>query len=258
MIGGVCGYTDGNEILKNINFKVSFGEVLCILGANGAGKSTLFKSILGLTRLRGGRIEINGEDIRTWPRARIAQTIGYMPQSNNPPFSFGVMDMILMGRTAYLGLFASPSKSDILIAEQVVIDLGIESLADKKFLHLSGGEKQLVLIARALAQEPQILVMDEPTAGLDFGNQQMILNKINTLSARGHAIIMASHFPDHAFLYSSRVLILKDKGVYAYGDPWDVINERCLKELYRVETKIIETGLSNNAGKEIKVCVPLY
>lgn len=253
-----CGYPGGARVLENVNFEVSSGEVLCILGANGAGKSTLFKSILGLIRLQDGTIRMDGEDIAGWSRAKVARTIGYIPQSTNPPFSYSVLDIILMGRTAYLGMFASPRGEDLRVADEVIACLGIERLMDRRYLQLSGGEKQLVLIARALAQQPRLLIMDEPTAALDFGNQQMILSQIGQLSAQGLAIVMASHFPDHAFLYSSHVLLLKDHGIYARGAPGDVVTERRLKELYNVDTRIVDTGIcADVTGKGIKVCVPV-
>ena len=256
---GVCGYNGQSPVLKNIDFSVTSGEVLCILGPNGSGKSTLFKSILGLIKMYGGSVKVDGEDIRTWKRDRVARTIGYIPQANNPPFSFTVMDMVLMGRTAYTNSFSTPSKDDEKIANDAVEMLGIRKLANKHFLELSGGEKQLVLIARALSQEPDILIMDEPTAALDFGNQQLVLQQVSRLSKSGLGIIMASHFPDHAFLYSNKALLIKDGGIYACGAPGEVITEQSLKDLYGVDAKIINTGIPSvtTIGNEIKIVVPL-
>lgn len=254
---GCCGYSR-TPVIDHINFKVTSGEVLCILGPNGVGKSTLFMSMLGLIPMLGGKLSINGEDISRWSRAEIAQSIGYIPQTSNPPFSYSVMDVVLMGRTAHLGMFESPKKEDEEIAVSAIERLGIYRLANKRYLELSGGEKQLVLIARALAQQPRILIMDEPTAALDFGNQQLILEQIRFLSEQGLAVIMSSHFPDHAFLYAHKVLMLKDGGIYASGAPLDVITEKSLRELYSVNTKIIKTGLiSKCSGSEIRTCIPL-
>ncbi len=255
---GTCGYSAARPILQNINFSVEPGEVLCILGPNGAGKSTLFKSMLRLIPMLGGALMIDGEDTRNWPRSKLAKTIGYIPQATSPAFAYSVADIILMGRTAYLGMFASPRQEDIAIAEAVVDELNISKLLDKRYTELSGGEKQLVLIARALVQQPQILVMDEPTAALDFGNQQLVLQQISLLSQQGLGIIMASHFPDHAFLYSHKALLLKDGSIYSIGNPGDVITEESLCDLYSVSTRIINTGVySKTANAEVKVCVPL-
>lgn len=256
---GVCGYSHHKPVLKDIDFEVEEGEVLCILGANGAGKSTLFKSILGLIPLIDGKVTMDGKDISTWTRSKIARTVGYIPQATNPPFSYSVLDVVLMGRTAYLGTFQSPGGEDEQTAREAISQMGIYELTNKRFLELSGGEKQLVLIARALTQRPRILIMDEPTAALDFGNQQLVLKQVNILSGNGLGIIMASHFPDHAFLYAHRALLVKDGGIFHCGQPDKVITEENLNELYSVDAKIIDTGLESRsvAGGRIKVTVPL-
>ena len=258
LINGSCGYgTD--VVLKEISFTVESGEVLCFLGPNGTGKTTLFKSILGLLKLMEGSLRLDGKELSTLSRAQIAQLIGYIPQAHQPPFPFKVIDVILMGRTAHLGLFSSPSKKDYEIAEEVIESLNIGHLRNKIYTQISGGEKQLVLIARALTQKPRILVMDEPTAALDFGNQLMVLSQIQKLAAKGLGIIMASHFPDHALLYSSKVIMLKKGGVYMAGDPSEVINEVSLKNLYGVDVKIVSANLqmSKHCRQEVKVCIPV-
>lgn len=254
---GACGY-GRREVLRDVHFALDAGQVLCILGANGAGKTTLFKSILGLLPLWRGDLCVNGESIRHWARARIAQSIGYVPQISNPPFSYTVMDVVLMGRTAYLKSYQTPKEADEQIAAAAIAQLGIERLAGRRYLELSGGEKQLVLIARALTQQPQILIMDEPTTGLDFGNQQLVLEQVHLLAGKGLAVVMSSHFPDHAFLYADKVLTLKDGTVRALGSPTEVITEETLAELYGVQTRIIRTGLfSKRLGTEIQTCISL-
>ncbi|MEC0182845.1 ABC transporter ATP-binding protein [Paenibacillus peoriae] len=255
----VCGYSHKRPVLRQINFSVETGEVICILGANGAGKSTLFKSILGLIPLLDGSVTVDGANIAQWSRAEVARTIGYIPQANNPPFSYSVLDVILMGRTAHLGVFQSPTMDDEALADEMMAQLGIEELAGRRFLELSGGQKQLVMIARALIQQPRVLIMDEPTAALDFGNQQLVLQQVSRLSAMGLTIIMASHFPDHAFLYSHKVLLIKDGGIYASGPPDEVITEDSLRLLYKVDSKIVHTGITSRTtlGTDIKIVVPL-
>ncbi|MFV0406931.1 MAG: ABC transporter ATP-binding protein [Propioniciclava sp.] len=254
---GACGY-GRKQVLRDIGFTVDAGQVLCILGANGAGKTTLFKSILGLLPMQHGHLRINSDDISTWPRAKVAQSIGYVPQISNPPFSYTVMDVILMGRTAYLKSYQSPKEADEDIAVTVIERLGISKLMARRYLELSGGEKQLVLIARALTQQPDILVMDEPTTGLDFGNQQLVLEQVHLLAHQGLAVVMASHFPDHAFLYADTALMLKHGTVHALGPPTEVITEASLDELYSVQARIIQTGLrSTRVGTEILACIPV-
>lgn len=254
---GACGYGT-RQVLGDVNFALEAGQVLCILGANGAGKTTLFKSILGLLPMQHGQLRINGDDIGSWPRARVARSIGYVPQISNPPFSYSVMDVVLMGRTAHLKSYQSPKAHDEHIAIAVIERLGITKLMARRYLDLSGGERQLVLIARALTQQPDILVMDEPTTGLDFGNQQLVLEQVHMLAHQGLAVVMASHFPDHAFLYADMVLMLKHGTVHAMGSPRDVITEASLDELYSVRARIIETGLkSTRVGTDILACIPL-
>jgi iron complex transport system ATP-binding protein/manganese/iron transport system ATP-binding protein len=253
-----CGYSN-QAVLQGISFSLEPGEVLCVLGPNGTGKTTLFKTILGLIKPLGGEILFNGENLIHWPRSKMAQVIGYIPQAQNTSFPFSVLDMILMGRTAHLGNFASPSKEDKKIAERAIDTLGISYLTNRIFTELSGGEKQLVLIARALAQEPKILVMDEPTSALDFGNQLKVLNQIRQLADQGLTIIMASHVPDHAFFYATKVMLLSQGGLSGLGKANDIITEDRLKALYGVNVKIIKTGihLYNSEESELSMCVPL-
>ncbi|MDQ7094559.1 ABC transporter ATP-binding protein [Desulfosporosinus sp. PR] len=253
-----CGY-GGKTVLQDISFAVEAGEVLCVLGPNGTGKTTLFKTILGLLKPLAGEILIDGNNSLHWSRTKMAQVIGYIPQAQNTSFPFSVMDMILMGRTAHLGNFASPTKKDRKIAEQVIATLDISLLKQRIFTELSGGEKQLVLIARALAQEPKMLVMDEPTSALDFGNQLKVLGQVKELARQGLAIIMASHVPDHAFFYATKVMLLNQGGLFGLGKANEVITEKGLRELYGVNVKIIGTGIiSDLDGQgEVRMCVPL-
>jgi iron complex transport system ATP-binding protein len=245
----ICGY-GARTVLKDISVSVHNGEILCLLGPNGVGKTTLFKTILGFLKLQGGEILLNGENIRLWPRERLARAIGYVPQVHTPPFPFTVWDVVTMGRTAHLGVFASPSKKDVLIAEQALETLNIGFLRDRIYTEISGGERQMVLIARALTQEPKLLVMDEPTSNLDFGNQIRVLQQIKELAGRGLGVIMTSHFPDHAFLCSTKIaLLLKDKG-FITGEADEVVTEENMRAAYGVKVKIINSG-------DVKACIPV-
>ncbi len=249
----VCGYA-AKKIINGISFSISTGEILCLLGPNGVGKTTLFKTILGFLSLKGGSIEVDGENICQWNRKKFAKIIGYVPQSHVPPFPFTVKDVVLMGRTAHMGAFASPSKKDKEIAEQALKMLDIFSMKDRIYTEISGGERQMVLIARAIAQEPKILIMDEPTSNLDFGNQMKVLGQIKKLAANGLGVLMTSHFPNHVFLCSSQVVLL-GRNKFLVGNPDDVVTEKRLKEIYQVEVRIIESKLED--GTCIKSCVPL-
>lgn len=247
-----CGY-GSNTVVKNISMNVEGEEILCILGPNGVGKTTFFKTILGFLKLQDGEILLDGQDISSWSKKKLAESIGYVPQAHTPPFPFSVMDVIVMGRTAHLGMFESPSKKDIEIAEEAMDSLNITYLKDKIYTEISGGERQMVLIARALTQQPKLLVMDEPTSNLDFGNQVKVLEEINKLAQKGLGIIMTSHFPDHAFLCCTKVVLMQKNNVLTIGTVDEVITEENLKLAYGANVKI--TSVKNTKGEIVKSCI---
>lgn len=251
---GACGYGTKN-IIKDISVSIKSGEILCILGPNGVGKTTLFKTILGFLKLQSGEILLDNENIKTWSKKRLARAISYVPQEHTPPFPFSVFDVVLMGRTAHLDMFASPSKKDKEIAEQAIDTLNISYLKNSIYTQISGGERQMVLIARSLAQQAKIMVMDEPTSNLDFGNQIRVLQQINSLASKGFGIIMTSHFPDHAFLCSTKAALMQKHDKFIVGNVDDVITEENLKSAYGINVKII--SIKNENGEIIKSVVPL-
>lgn len=250
----VCGY-GAKTIVEDISVNLESGEILCLLGPNGVGKTTFFKTILGFLKLQGGEIILDGENVRNWSKKKFAKAIGYVPQAHTPPFPFSVLDVVVMGRTAHLGAFASPSKDDIDIAEEALETLGISFLKERIYTEISGGERQMVLIARALTQQPNILVLDEPTSNLDFGNQIRVLEQINRLAKRGLGVIMTSHFPDHAFLCSTKVALLQRNNIFTVGSVDEVVTEENLRAAYGVDVKIISSV--NNKDESVKTCVPL-
>lgn len=243
-------YND-EEIFSDISFSIGSGGVLCILGPNGTGKTTLIKCLNGLHDIDSGDILINGKNIKKLSFREISKHVGYIPQSHIPSFPFKVFDVVLMGRAPYLNLTDSPKEKDVKIANDALKTLGIENLKDKEYTNLSGGERQLVFLARVLCQKPDMLILDEPTSHLDFGNQIKLLEIIDNLAKSGLSIIMSSHFPDHAFLSSTKVAIMKDKRFIDFGTPEDVVTEENLKKAYSIDVKLIE--LDNKR----KVCVPL-
>jgi len=249
-----CGY-GRKAILKDISFSIQSGEVLCLLGCNGCGKTTFIKTLLGLLPAKSGNILLDGQDIRSWSNSRIARVMAYIPQSHQAAFPFRVLDMVLMGRTAHLKTFATPSDHDIEVAEAAMATLNIIHLRNRVYTELSGGERQLVLIARALAQEPSIMVMDEPTCSLDFGHQAMVMEQVEKLARRNLAVVMSSHFPSHAFLYSDKVLLFNAGQVLKMGDPQEIVTEQNLKKLYGIDVEIMDVVTRNN--KEVKICLPV-
>ena len=242
---------DDEEIFSDISFSVDRGDVLCILGPNGTGKTTLIKCLNGLHEIGSGEILINGKNIKKLSFREISKHIGYIPQAHVPSFPFKVFDVVLMGRAPYLNLTDSPKEEDKLIAFEALQTLGIEDLKDKEYTNLSGGERQLVFLARVLCQKPDLLILDEPTSHLDFGNQIRLLEIIDSLAKSGLSIIMSSHFPDHAFLSSTKVAIMKDKRFIDFGSPDDVVTEENLRKAYSIDVKLME--LDNDR----KVCVPM-
>lgn len=243
-----------HPVIKDVSLEVEAGEILCLLGPNGSGKTTLLKAILGFLKLQAGEICLDGEDISSWPRARLARVMGYIPQAHHPPFPFKVLDVVLMGRTAHLGPLAAPGPRDVEIARQALAALNISYLEDRVYTEISGGERQLVLIARALAQQPQVLIMDEPTSSLDFGNQVRVLGRIAELASQGLSIIMATHFPNHAFTCAQKVALV-NHGTVVAGPPGSMITEASLKSLYQVDTKILSVAAAS--GSTYRVCVPM-
>lgn len=236
---------------REVSFDLSPGEVLCLLGPNGGGKTTLFKTILGLVPRQEGNVLFRGEPIHAWPRARIAQAMAYVPQAHVAFFPFTVEEIVLMGRTSRLGLFAAPSVHDDDVARRAMASLGIAALADRVYTELSGGERQLTLIARALAQEPAVLIMDEPTASLDFGNQVKVLERIRQLASSGIAVVLSTHDPDHAFLCADRVAMLHGGRLLASGAPNDTITPRNLGVVYGVDVEVVTLRESGR-----RVCLP--
>jgi iron complex transport system ATP-binding protein len=246
----------GHLVGEEVSFTLEGGEVLCLLGPNGVGKTTLFKTILGLIVPLGGAVVADGDPVQRWSRQRLARLFGYVPQAQVGFFPFTVREVVLMGRTAHIGLLRSPSSRDGEMAEAFLRLLGIDHLANRPYTEVSGGERQLALIARALAQEPQVLVMDEPTASLDFGNQVRVLSEIKTLAGRGIAVILSTHDPDQAFLCAQRVAILHSGGLAHIGPPRTVITPAVLRAVYGVEVEIVE--IESERGEKHSICLPSF
>ena len=229
----------GRTIGREVSFTLGAGEVMCVLGPNGGGKTTLFRTLLGLLERHSGAVSLQGASLERLSRREIAQRVGYVPQGHSAYFAFTVREFVLMGRTAHLGAVASPGKNDVRVAERALESLELSHLAERPVTQISGGERQLALVARALAQEPKLLVMDEPTASLDFGNQVRVLQRIAALASSGISILFATHAPDHAFLAAHRVLLLAQGRALAIGTPQEVIRADTLERLYGVSVQVL-------------------
>src|SRR5215470_10132013 len=240
----------GHAVGKGISLALDTGEILGLLGPNGAGKTTLFRTLLGLQRSLGGAVVIEGAPLDRLRPAEIAQRMAYVPQAHVTEFSYSVLDVVLMGRTARLGPFSTPGADDERIARTKLDSLGVGALAGADYTRISGGQRQLVLIARALAQEAPVLVMDEPTASLDFGNQTLVLARIRDLAAAGYGVLLSTHDPDHALLVANRVAIMAKGGLAAVGPTNDVVTGTMLSRIYGTMVRVEETP----SGQ--RVCVP--
>ncbi len=244
-----CGYGN-NVILNNVSFEVKAGEVVCILGANGVGKTTLFKTVLGHIPILGGKIFLKEKMLNSMSIVDKAKEIGYVPQAHTPPFPFLVRDVAVMGRTAHLSVFSSPSKKDMYMAEEALESLGIGYLKDKVYTEISGGERQLVLIARALVQTPSVLIMDEPTSNLDFGNQMKAVKQVRKLADSGLGVIMTTHYPDHVYQCADKVTVIKNSKEIIFGNVDETMKSELLSEIYNIKVSV-----KNIDGKNI--CIPV-
>lgn len=234
----------GVPLARGISFAVSAGEVLVLLGPNGAGKTTLFRTLLGLLPAMDGTVRMSGRILKDMSRAEIAQATALVPQSLNAPFAFTALDVVLMARTARLGLFARPGAADHRAALVALHRMGIDHLADQPVTTLSGGQRQLVLIARALAQETPLLILDEPNASLDWGNRLRLLMRIKDLAAEGLALILSTHDPDHAARLATRVLTIAADGQAWQGSAAEACSLERLAELYGLAPEIAEAEIS--------------
>ncbi len=242
-----------DRIFSEIDISLNPGEVFCLLGPNGSGKSTLLKCITRLLRPTSGNVRIDGDNLTDMSPGKIARKMGFVPQSLTSTFPFTVEEIVVMGRASRISMISSPSRKDREMAMASLEQIGIARLAKRPCNRLSGGEWQLVLIARALTQSPGVLLLDEPTSHLDLGNQIKILEVVENLSGSGITIIMASHFPDHAFLNADQVGILKKGRLLALGAPDEVLTDDVLETTYGIRIRVIRVLENINR----KICVPV-
>lgn len=248
------GYS-GRVVLRDVSLTIQTGEIVCLLGPNGVGKTTLFKTILGFIKPLAGLITIGGTDISRFSPKDFARLVAYVPQLHHSPFPYTVRDVVLFGRTVHLDLFASPGKKDRDIADSCLELLKITHLAERAFSELSGGERQMVIIARALTQEARFIILDEPTSNLDYGNQVRIIRKIGELRKQSVGILMATHTPDHAFMIGSKVVVVDHGSLFCCGKPETTLTPDTLRQIYGVEVQVFDTPHNGICSR--KVCAPV-
>lgn len=245
-------YDGTTDIFTDLSCVISTDNIMCILGKNGTGKSTLLNGIMKMLPLRSGSVVLDGRDIREYAAAEFARKIAYIPQTYHMVFPFRVLDLILMGRTPHLNDMNRPSQEDYDRVMEAVLALKLEPLLDRACTQLSGGQLQMVMLARAIAQEAEFLILDEPTSHLDFGKQMETLEMIRRMHERGVGIVFTSHNPDHAFLLCDRVAIMNNGTFERVGSPNEVVNADVLSEIYGTKIEILSYG----AGGIGRVCVP--
>ncbi len=251
-----CGYDPARPVLDRLTFDLNDHEICTVLGANGVGKTTLFKTLLRFIPALKGKVQLDGKDVLKWSAMQQAKNIAYVAQSHTPPFPYLAGDVVMLGRVSSTGYFRQPSELDRQVVRRAMEDMGVWHLRENSYTDISGGERQLVMLARAIAQEPHILILDEPTTGLDYGNQVRVLEKICELRDDGYGIIMTSHNPDHAFLCDSTVLLLRRNSPAEFGFAEKVLTERSLRESYGVDLRIIE--YYGDDGEVHKSCAPQF
>lgn len=244
--GSFAYHKNAAPIFKNINFSVDSGEILAILGPNGAGKTTLLRCITGMLKWTGGESLLDNEPIRSMSAKKLWSRMAYVPQAKAAASAYTAFETVLLGRSGSLNAFATPGRSDIQKAEEVMDQLGIRHLAEKKCSAISGGELQMVLIARALASEPQVLILDEPESNLDFKNQLIVLDAMTKLAGEGMTCIFNTHYPAHALQRSGKALILSRGGACEFGPTSKVVTEDTIRRTFGVEAVIgaVETPTS--------------
>ncbi|MFZ4531464.1 MAG: ABC transporter ATP-binding protein [Alsobacter sp.] len=235
------GYGD-RVIGQGLDVTVGPGEVLALLGPNGGGKTTLLKTLLGLIPPLAGEVLIAGRRLSELALKDRAKLLAYVPQVHAGTFAFTVEDVVLMGRTAHGGILSRPSERDREIAAAAIARLGIMALAGRPYTLISGGERQLALIARALAQEPRLVVLDEPTASLDFGNQGIVMAEIRRLAETGLAVVFSTHDPNHALRHADRAMLIRGGQCVASGRSADVISRDALQGLYGCRVDLVGTA----------------
>ncbi len=240
----------GPRVLDNVSFTLQEGEMVAFLGKNGAGKTTLLRIILGFLPQISGEVLLDGKSVRAMSLKDRAKTIAYIPQFSQSAFAYTVKEEVLMGRSPYISNFSRPSKDDEKLAEQIMEELGILNLQARPTNEISGGEKQLVLIARALMQNAKLLILDEPTSFLDYSNQLLVLEKAMELTKRGYCCLYSTHNPDLALCYSNRVLAMQNGKIAFSVAPQELENTDALSSIYGRKLNV------EKASNGRLICVP--
>ncbi len=250
-----CGY-GSRVVLSDVTVTIEKSKLTCLLGKNGAGKTTLFKSILGIIQVLGGTISYDGKWKESFKAREFARYISYVPQAHGTPFPYTVFEVVLMGQFAYSdALTIRPGEKSREIAWSCLRTLDIEHLANRSFSRISGGEKQIVLIARAMAQQPQYIAMDEPTSSLDMGNQARVMQQAQMLTQKGYGVIMNTHAPQQALQYADQVMLLNNGKIEQCGGPDEILHSSVVSELYATPLEITEVLTASGDRRKVLITI---
>lgn len=255
IIDNISGGYGKQIVVRGVSFKIDRGEVMCVLGPNGCGKSTLLRILLGLLNKSDGNITVDGHLTDDMSCRELASKIAYIPQSHESVFPYTVLEMVSMGRSCHLRGLSAPKAHDLRIAAEALDIIGMSRYSDTSYMELSGGEKQLVLIARAICQQSDYLIMDEPTASLDYSNQHLITETVRLMAAKGKGIIMTTHSPEQPFSVADKVLLMSAGRVAASGIPEDVLTPSSMENVYGVPMDII--NVKDRYGNARSICLPV-
>lgn len=248
------GYGRG-DIVKGVTASADAGDILCLVGPNGCGKTTLFRLILGSLKATSGKVFIDGKDTGQLSQKELARLVAYIPQYHTPIYEYTVLEIVLMGRASHFSAFDQPSPADREAAFNALEKINAVHLANEKYTDLSGGQRQLILIARAICQEAKVFVMDEPAANLDYANHQLLMDVIVDLAGKGYLVVMSTHSPEHPASIGSKVLMMRAGRVASFGPPEEVITSENLEAVYGVEMDV--ATFRDRYGVNRTICFPV-
>ncbi len=233
---------DLQNAISDLSLEIPAGSIAAILGPNGAGKSTLLHIILGMLTPQGGQVLLEGKNLSTYSRREMSRLVGLVPQIEHIPFEFSVMEYILLGRAPYLGILQMPAEEDYQTVSEILRTLKLTHLAHRAVLDLSGGERQMVLMARALAQQPRILLLDEPTSHLDLSNKGHILRILRDLAEQGVTVIFTTHDPYTAVLSAQYLILMRDGNILDSGPIEQILKADKLTSTYGVPVRVVKVN----------------
>lgn len=251
----VHGGYGSRDIIKGVSCAADSGELLCLLGPNGCGKTTLFRLLLGTLPVTAGKIRIDGRDTRSLSQRELANLVAYIPQQHTPVFAFTALEIVMMGHAAHFAAFDRPRAAHRDAALEALEKINALHLANRNYMSLSGGQRQLVLIARAICQAAKVFVMDEPAANLDYANQQALMEAVADLAGKGYCVVMSTHSPEQPAAVGCKVLLLREGRVAGFGSPGEVITPESLEAVYGIEMDVV--SVRDRYGAERVICLPV-